>query len=161
MNNSSNSEPSHGGSGGFDTSGFTYGLAFIIGLVFVVVTIAVACIRLHMSRTPNILHIVAGFPPPQHSIEVMEQGHSSDTSFEGYPKLLYSEVVENKGGSSISISSSCSICLGDYKESDMLRLLPDCGHLYHLACVDPWLRLHSTCPICRKSSLQPPHSTSN
>ncbi|KAE9619229.1 putative chromatin regulator PHD family [Lupinus albus] len=107
---------------GFDASGFTYGVAFVV---------------------------------EEETLVEMEQGlhHiQSTTSFESFPKLLYSEVVQNKGGS--NIYSSCSICLGDYKESDMLRLLPGCGHLYHLNCVNPWLRLHSTCPICRKTSDQ-------
>ncbi|TKY45564.1 putative RING-H2 finger protein ATL71 [Spatholobus suberectus] len=120
-----------------------------------------------MARGPNMLNILAGVTPSRHAGEEdsAEQGlglglglHHIDTSFESYPKLLYSQV---KKGSSSTTSSSCSICLGDYKESDMLRLLPHCDHLFHLACVDPWLRLHSTCPICRKSSLQLSHSASN
>ncbi|KAK7343958.1 hypothetical protein VNO77_13108 [Canavalia gladiata] len=148
--------------GSFDASGFTYGIAFVIGLIFLLVTIAFACVRLRMSRGPNMVNILAGFPPSGNAVEEMEQDqndiiHQINTSFESYPKLLYSQVEKNNRGGS---SMSCSICLGDYKESDMLRLLPDCAHLFHLACVDPWLRLHSTCPICRKSSLQQ-HSASN
>ncbi|XP_061362265.1 RING-H2 finger protein ATL70-like [Gastrolobium bilobum] len=149
---------------------FTYAIAFVVGLMFAILTIAFACVRLRMTRTPNILSILAGIPPSHHQagelgiVEDMEQGlhlnhnhnHDIDTSFDSYPKLLYSEVEKNKDG-----YSSCSICLGDYKETDMLRLLPDCGHLYHLDCVDPWLRLHSTCPICRKSSVQTPRSSAS
>ncbi|KAK7278584.1 hypothetical protein RJT34_23616 [Clitoria ternatea] len=149
---------------GFDASGFTYGVAFVIGLIFLLLSLAFACIRLRISLGPNMFNILAGSRPSRG--EDTEQGlhhqHNRgglmiNTSFERYPKLLYSQVEKNnKDGSSI-ISSCCSICLGDYKETDMLRLLPDCGHLFHLACVDPWLRLHSTCPICRKS----PVSTSS
>nr|KYP60699.1 Putative RING-H2 finger protein ATL5D [Cajanus cajan] len=112
------------------------------------------------------LNILSGIPPSRHAPaedDSAEQGlrlHHIDTSFESYPKLLYSQVEKEKKGSS-SLSSSCPICLGDYKETDMLRLLPYCDHLFHLACVDPWLRFHSTCPICRKSSIQPSHTASN
>ncbi|XP_051131252.1 putative RING-H2 finger protein ATL71 [Andrographis paniculata] len=66
-----------------------------------------------------------------------------------FPKLLYSEA---KASYKDSTATCCSICLADYKNSDMLRALPDCRHLFHLNCVDPWLRLHPTCPVCRTSS---------
>ncbi|MQL75677.1 hypothetical protein Taro_008061 [Colocasia esculenta] len=52
----------------------------------------------------------------------------------------------------------CSICLADYKDADVLRRLPDCKHLFHLKCVDPWLRLHPTFPVCRTSPLRRPPS---
>lgn len=175
MNNSSStdSEAKHNNKG-FEASEFTYIVTFVFGILFLVLSVVVACVRLRVSRGGgggsthhNILAILTGIPSRpsrQDDDEIMEEGlrHRTDTSFEGYPKLLYSQVIHqhNKGeGESGSISlcssnTSCSICLGDYKESDTLRLLPGCGHLYHLACVDPWLRLHSTCPICRKSPLQ-------
>lgn len=69
-----------------------------------------------------------------------------------YPKLLYSEAKNRQGG--ITAASGCSICLQDYKDTDMLRLLPECGHIFHLKCIDPWLKLHPTCPICRNSPIQ-------
>ncbi|KAH7840651.1 hypothetical protein Vadar_019789 [Vaccinium darrowii] len=64
-------------------------------------------------------------------------------------KLLYSEakLQRNLG------SAACSICLADYEETDVLRLLPECNHLFHLKCVDPWLRLKHTCPMCRNSPM--------
>ncbi|KAK7391548.1 hypothetical protein VNO78_19964 [Psophocarpus tetragonolobus] len=142
MNNSSSKDKEAGGS-------FTYIIAFAVGLMFLLVTIGFACVRLRMrmGRGPNMLN--------GNSTSEEDPLEHIDTSFEGSRKLLYSELeLDNKGSS----SSSCSICLGDYKESDMLRLLPHCNHLFHLSCVDPWLRLHSTCPICRKSSIQPSHA---
>ncbi|XP_016981881.1 E3 ubiquitin-protein ligase Iruka [Drosophila rhopaloa] len=44
----------------------------------------------------------------------------------------------------------CSICWDDFKIDETVRKLP-CSHLYHENCIVPWLNLHSTCPICRKS----------
>jgi len=146
---------------GFNSDGFAYGVAFVIGSVVLLLTVTFSCVRLRMARGPNMLNILGGIPAshPATDEDSAEQGvglrlDDIDTSFERYPKLVYSEVEKSSSSSSIP-SCSCSICLGDYKEGDMLRLLPRCDHIFHLACVDPWLRLHSTCPICRKSSLQP------
>lgn len=43
----------------------------------------------------------------------------------------------------------CTICLGDYQEKEVLRIMPKCGHSFHLSCIDPWLMKQSTCPVCR------------
>ncbi|KAL3523688.1 hypothetical protein ACH5RR_016522 [Cinchona calisaya] len=87
------------------------------------------------------------------SSTVPQLGGLNEATLMNYPKLLYSQAKLVKGEDSSPISSGCSICLADYKETDMLRLLPDCGHIFHLKCVDSWLKLHPTCPICRSSPL--------
>ncbi|XP_011023437.1 PREDICTED: RING-H2 finger protein ATL40-like [Populus euphratica] len=45
--------------------------------------------------------------------------------------------------------AQCSICLGEYQEKEVLRIMPGCGHNFHLSCIDVWLRKQSTCPVCR------------
>ncbi|KAK6929022.1 Zinc finger, RING-type [Dillenia turbinata] len=93
-------------------------------------------------------------------LDTISIDHGLDEStIMSYPKLLYSQVKIHKGNNIDPNTSCCSICLGDYKETDLLRLLPDCGHLFHVKCVDPWLRLHPTCPICRNSPLPTPLTT--
>ncbi|XP_062185401.1 putative RING-H2 finger protein ATL69 [Phragmites australis] len=47
--------------------------------------------------------------------------------------------------------AQCSICLGEYKEKEILRIIPTCRHNFHLACLDVWLQKQTTCPICRIS----------
>ncbi|KAI8741766.1 uncharacterized protein LOC106061735 isoform X1 [Biomphalaria glabrata] len=42
----------------------------------------------------------------------------------------------------------CNICLSDYQDGDEMRNLP-CKHNYHVVCVDQWLKINATCPICR------------
>ncbi|GAB2218918.1 hypothetical protein Droror1_Dr00002151 [Drosera rotundifolia] len=129
------------------------------------------------SLTPSTLHGVNQRPPhqqPQHqhiqepaiSMRISDSG-LDEATLRTFPRLLYSQAKirgNNKGSCtggaghhhSTCSSACCSICLGDYKETDVLRLLPDCGHLFHLKCVDPWLRLRPTCPICRSSPAPSP-----
>lgn len=47
--------------------------------------------------------------------------------------------------------AQCTICLGEYQEKEVLRIMPKCGHSFHLSCIDLWLRKQSTCPVCRLS----------
>ena len=73
-----------------------------------------------------------------------------EATLDKYPKLIYAQAKQHKNKAN-STASCCSICLADYKDTDVLRDLPDCGHLFHLECVDSWLKLHATCPVCRNS----------
>lgn len=47
--------------------------------------------------------------------------------------------------------AQCTICLAEYEEKEVLRIMPKCGHIFHLSCIDIWLRKQLTCPICRLS----------
>uniref|UniRef100_A0A0E0HDC2 RING-type E3 ubiquitin transferase n=1 Tax=Oryza nivara TaxID=4536 RepID=A0A0E0HDC2_ORYNI len=40
-----------------------------------------------------------------------------------------------------------------FRDGDLARLLPRCGHRFHADCVGAWLRLHSTWPLCRATAL--------
>lgn len=44
----------------------------------------------------------------------------------------------------------CAICMEDYKLSEEARQLP-CKHFFHESCISQWLKLHGTCPVCRKT----------
>ncbi|KAL6199427.1 hypothetical protein ACLB2K_029211 [Fragaria x ananassa] len=43
----------------------------------------------------------------------------------------------------------CAICISAFSPEEILRLLPNCNHAFHLQCIDVWLASHQTCPICR------------
>ncbi|KAA8515997.1 hypothetical protein F0562_019176 [Nyssa sinensis] len=45
--------------------------------------------------------------------------------------------------------AQCTICLGEYQEKEVLRIMPQCSHNFHLSCIDVWLMKQSTCPVCR------------
>ncbi|CAD5176558.1 unnamed protein product [Musa acuminata subsp. malaccensis] len=44
----------------------------------------------------------------------------------------------------------CSICLEKFSEGEGVIRLP-CGHMYHHACLEPWMQAHQLCPYCRAS----------
>ncbi|KAI3977089.1 hypothetical protein MKX01_004064 [Papaver californicum] len=46
---------------------------------------------------------------------------------------------------------TCSICLSEYQPKETLKTSPACNHCFHADCIDVWLRLNSTCPVCRIS----------
>lgn len=46
----------------------------------------------------------------------------------------------------------CAVCLEPFHNNQCLRVLP-CSHEYHRDCVDPWLLLRPTCPLCKRSIL--------
>ncbi|XP_021752833.1 putative RING-H2 finger protein ATL69 [Chenopodium quinoa] len=45
----------------------------------------------------------------------------------------------------------CSICLSEYKPKQTVRCMPDCNHCFHVGCIDQWLKMSPTCPLCRNS----------
>ncbi|KAJ8484991.1 hypothetical protein OPV22_017476 [Ensete ventricosum] len=59
------------------------------------------------------------------------------------PLFLYKEILGSKD------PFDCAVCLSEFAPEDKLRLLPGCGHAFHLNCIDAWLLSNSTCPLCR------------
>ncbi|KAF7112125.1 hypothetical protein CFC21_112061 [Triticum aestivum] len=55
-----------------------------------------------------------------------------------------------------SSSSECAICLAEFADGEAVRVLPGCGHGFHIACVDAWLRTRASCPSCRASIVATP-----
>ncbi|CAL5059166.1 unnamed protein product [Urochloa decumbens] len=46
----------------------------------------------------------------------------------------------------------CAVCLGELK-GETVRRLRACQHVFHMECIDLWLRAHATCPVCRSGVL--------
>jgi len=44
--------------------------------------------------------------------------------------------------------AQCAVCKDGVEAGERARRLP-CAHLYHDACILPWLAIRNTCPLCR------------
>ncbi|CAA3021418.1 E3 ubiquitin- ligase At1g63170-like [Olea europaea subsp. europaea] len=49
--------------------------------------------------------------------------------------------------------AECCICLCAYDDGTELRELP-CRHHFHCTCIDKWLSLNATCPLCKLNILK-------
>ncbi|KAL2895199.1 RING-H2 finger protein ATL80 [Bienertia sinuspersici] len=61
------------------------------------------------------------------------------------PKFAYS--ADQHAG---KLSDDCAICLSEFCSGEEIRVLPQCGHGFHVSCIDTWLGSHSSCPSCRQ-----------
>ncbi|CAI0437728.1 unnamed protein product [Linum tenue] len=64
-------------------------------------------------------------------------------------KSLDDDEKEDEDSNSAPASEECCICLAKYKDKEEVRQLP-CLHMFHLKCVDQWLRIISCCPLCKQ-----------
>ncbi|KAL6533590.1 hypothetical protein OROHE_013423 [Orobanche hederae] len=68
-------------------------------------------------------------------------------TIESYPMTILGESCRLPKPS----DGTCPICLSDYQPKETLRSIPECNHFFHANCVDEWLKLNATCPLCRNS----------
>ncbi|PHU17530.1 RING-H2 finger protein ATL44 [Capsicum chinense] len=64
-------------------------------------------------------------------------------------KVLKSLPKFNYGAEHADKFSECAICLAEFAVGEEIRVLPQCGHGFHVGCIDTWLGSHSSCPSCR------------
>ncbi|XP_028780847.1 E3 ubiquitin-protein ligase ATL6 [Neltuma alba] len=70
-----------------------------------------------------------------------------------FPTLQYSHVKIHKIGKG---ALECAVCLSEFEDTETLRLIPKCDHVFHPECIDEWLASHTTCPVCRADLVPQP-----
>ncbi|XWS26100.1 hypothetical protein CRYUN_Cryun26dG0001800 [Craigia yunnanensis] len=88
---------------------------------------------------------------------------STALSEEALSKCLKKSIYEATPSEDVNVSCErekddvkCSICQEEYVIGDEVGRL-QCEHRYHVACLQPWLRVKNWCPIC-KASAEPKQS---
>ncbi|XP_020866877.1 RING-H2 finger protein ATL20 isoform X1 [Arabidopsis lyrata subsp. lyrata] len=69
------------------------------------------------------------------------------STIESYKKVELGESRRLPGTNGII----CPICLSEYASKETVRCMPECEHCFHVECIDAWLKIHNSCPVCRNS----------
>ncbi|TXG63025.1 hypothetical protein EZV62_010019 [Acer yangbiense] len=80
-----------------------------------------------------------------------------ESTIESYQKVVLGESKRLPGPN----CSTCSICLSEYCSKETIRCIPECKHCFHADCIDEWLRMNSSCPLCRNSPSPSPARASS
>ena len=135
-------------------SGLGYGIAIAIGILVLISTIMLtsyACTRIKGNGNGSVSnnnghgrHFTAGNPIEPMTVVVVGL---AEPIIDSCTKMVLGESRRlpkpNEG--------PCSICLSDYQPKDTIRCIPDCHHCFHVDCIDGWLKMSATCPLCRNS----------
>ncbi|GAA0148890.1 hypothetical protein Leryth_018158 [Lithospermum erythrorhizon] len=80
---------------------------------------------------------------------------SNNKSRTGQPPSIMttSSTNANSDNKEEKLVEVCAVCLGEFEEGEVMRILPQCGHIYHVPCIDKWLASHSKCPLCRVNTV--------
>nr|VDD07045.1 unnamed protein product [Brassica oleracea] len=77
-----------------------------------------------------------------------------DNSSQDYGSILYRpfELYSERKGEDIILNgkatSCCCICLGKYGDKDEQIRKLECLHVFHPECIEMWLRIKPSCPLC-------------
>ncbi|KAJ8641467.1 hypothetical protein MRB53_018161 [Persea americana] len=119
-------------------------IGFAVSTMFIVfVCTRLVCARIQLTAARRSFPIAV-----RSDLSLLERGlHGLETVVvETFPKKKFSDEDFSSGD-----DAQCTVCLAEYQEKDTLRVLPYCGHAFHVNCIDRWLQRHSTCPVCRIS----------
>lgn len=120
--------------------------ATMLAVAVTVFTIFVACFYFCSKRYRRAVPSIGGGPEAVgrgRPIFVFGRGRGLDEA--AIAALPQREVAEGDP------PADCAVCIAELAPGETARLLPLCGHAFHVLCVDMWLRSHSTCPLCRRA----------
>ena len=74
-------------------------------------------------------------------------------------------IEQLRKGSSVHIyknlyseTPSCTVCMENFEDEDIVRLLDGCEHIFHINCIDIWMETNVKCPVCRNDIREAPNN---
>ncbi|MED6206204.1 hypothetical protein PIB30_024650 [Stylosanthes scabra] len=126
------------------------GLTMGLGIPGFIAIIGLICLLQHRKMRREQRQQSSG---TETEFSIMNAGHTQAAlmgldgpSIEKYPKT---EIGEN-GQLPRPNDTTCSICLCEYRPKEVIRTITECEHYFHVGCIDGWLKMNATCPLCRK-----------
>uniref|UniRef100_A0A0D9WSC6 RING-type E3 ubiquitin transferase n=1 Tax=Leersia perrieri TaxID=77586 RepID=A0A0D9WSC6_9ORYZ len=80
-------------------------------------------------------------------------GHIADAAAGGAPPAARAaverlQVVAIGGEEEEEAEKGCAVCKDGIARGELATRLP-CAHFYHGVCIEPWLAIRNSCPVCR------------
>jgi hypothetical protein len=69
----------------------------------------------------------------------------------GLKKTVFEGVIDNEKTSKIN-SGECAVCKAHYQKDEELVTLK-CQHVFHVPCIESWLKKEEGCPVCQKQKV--------
>ncbi|KAI5666453.1 hypothetical protein M9H77_16306 [Catharanthus roseus] len=102
---------------------------------------AAADTRRHRRHSPRLSSSSSGL------INNNRKGKGLDpTVVQALPLISYCEDAKQ-------LITDCPICLTEFQENEIVKMIPHCKHVFHPPCLDTWLSSHVSCPLCRSTQL--------
>ncbi|KAF0935257.1 hypothetical protein E2562_031711 [Oryza meyeriana var. granulata] len=136
-------------SGGMSMNTVTTVMAFSVSAFFVLfIFVRLLCARIHLRAAHSAAAAAHADAFPAFSVERGIRG-LEPAVVTSFPTAKFGDGSRSRPAA--LEESQCPVCLEEYEAKDVVRVLPSCGHAFHVTCIDAWLRQHSTCPVCRAS----------
>ncbi|KAJ3671344.1 hypothetical protein LUZ60_007423 [Juncus effusus] len=118
-------------------------IGFAVSTMFIVfVCTRLICARIHLRNSRAAFASASGS-----NLSTVERGLNGlePVVVSSFPTNKFEEFPHSEQ------DTQCTVCLAEYQQKDILRVMPNCGHSFHVTCIDTWLKQNYTCPICRIS----------
>jgi len=89
-----------------------------------------------------------GAPPPDTDM-TFEELACLQPMFVGSQCVNFLPVTKYDGTPLPGDQTNCPVCLCEFAEGENLKSLPACVHFYHEECIDRWLMVGHSCPLCK------------
>ncbi|XP_047968961.1 putative RING-H2 finger protein ATL21A [Salvia hispanica] len=125
-----------------------YGIILGLGIPGVLCIMGITCYACGLIQPSNLRHRLESELPMTISDQrpVIRSASGLDgPTIQSYPTMVLGESRRLPKASDVC----CPICLSDYQPKETLKSIPECNHYFHAECVDEWLKLNGSCPVCR------------